>query len=274
LRPSLHVKATESPDPSQTILLMIAGDRQFSYALLNHLSKELFEFGYYTTEHLGDGEWTVFFEQNKVFAERYYQTAIAFNVAESILIPSEFYKAEETRLQLNAVYGNDVESNLITEFLPDWGMYNAYRVQESLHAIISRRFATGKFWNMNSVGLKSFLEDKQNTMLIDFRTDEFSVIVFKDNLLQLAQTFVYTSPEDVLYYLLKICQQLDLTQQSIKISLSGLIEKDSAIYRELYKYFIQLEFETLPDEIRIAEALHEYPDHYFSSICKLATCVL
>ena len=127
---------------------------------------------------------------------------------------------------------------------------------------------------MNSVWLKNYSEEKQSSILIDFNADEFSVIVFKDELLQLAQTFVYSSPEDVLYYLLKICGQLDLRQQEVKIILSGLIEKDSAIYRELYKYFIHLEFEALPSGIRIAEALNEYPDHYFSSISKLATCVL
>jgi hypothetical protein len=274
LRLSLHVKADESPGPSQTILLMIAGNKQFSYALLNHLSKEVFEFGHYTSEGFKDEEWADFFEQNKIFTERYHQTAIAFNVTESILVPSEFYKAEDTRLQLNAVYGNDVESNLITEFLPDWSIYNVYRLQESLHTAISRRFVTGKFWNINSVWLKSFSEKKQNSILIDFSTDDFSVIVFKDDLLQLAQTFAYSSPEDVLYYLLKICRQLDLTQKEVKIILSGLIEKDSSIYRELYKYFIRLEFESIPSEIRLAEALNEYPDHYFSSICKLATCVL
>jgi hypothetical protein len=110
--------------------------------------------------------------------------------------------------------------------------------------------------------------------MIDFRTDEFSVLVLNENQLQLLRSFSYSSPEDVLYYLLKICQQTGLSQQEVKIILSGLIEKDSTIFRELYKYFIHLEFEKLPGEISIAEELAECPQHYFSSICKLATCVL
>ena len=147
-------------------------------------------------------------------------------------------------------------------------------MQDPFHSVISRRFSTGKFWNLNSVFLKNFSAERKNAMLIDFRGNEFSVIVFKDNLLQLVQTFTYSSSADVLYYLLKISQQLGTSQQEVKITLSGLIEKDSAIYRELYKYFIHLDFEILPGGIRIAETLNEYPDHYFSSICKLATCVL
>jgi hypothetical protein len=111
-------------------------------------------------------------------------------------------------------------------------------------------------------------------MFIDFKQDEISVIILNESKLLLAQTFSYTTPEDVLYYLLKCCQQLGLSQQQVKVYLSGLIEKDSAIYRELYKYFIDLEFETLRNDIKLAEELKVHPEHYFSSISKLASCVL
>jgi hypothetical protein len=272
--PTLYIKTGNSTDPSQTILLMIAGENYFSFALLNHLSKELVEFGYYSKENIMTNSWTDFFEQNEVLSERYYQSAIAFKAAESILVPAEYYKSEDAWLQLKVIYGESVQSVLITEHLPDWNMYNLYRVPEALHSAISKRFVTGKFWNSHSVHLKNFPGEKQNAILVDFVMDEFSVIVFKNNALQLAQSFTCSSPEDVLYYLLKICQQLGLSQQEVKIILAGLIEKDSAIYRELYKYFIHLEFENLPDGIRIADALSQYPRHYFSSICKLATCVL
>ena len=85
---------------------------------------------------------------------------------------------------------------------------------------------------------------------------------------------MYTTHEDVLYYLLKCCQQLNLSQQQVYLFLSGLIEKDSALYRELYKYFIHLEFEQLANDIKLTDALTIHPPHYYSSISKLAACVL
>ena len=274
MKTNLHIKAGDNTDPSQSILLMNAGEKYFSFSRLNHLSKELIEFGYYSTENIKEDGWADFFEQNDVLSERYYQSAIAFNVAESVLVPAEYYRSEDVQLQLKTVYGNSVQSVLIAEHLPDWNMYNVYRVPGALHSAINKKFVTGKFWNANSVLLNNFSGEKKGAMLLDFRTDEFSIIVFKDNSLQLAQSFTYSSPEDVMYYLLKICQQFDLSQQDVKVVLAGLIEKDSSVYRELYKYFIHPEFENLPGGIRIAEALSDYPGHYFSFICKLATCVL
>ena len=122
MRPTLHIKTSEQIDPSHAILLMIAGEWQISYALQNHFSKEIVEFGYYTAEQLDGGELVDFFEQNEIFAERYYQTAIAFNAADSMLIPAEFYMPESTQLQLNAIYGSTVGTNLITESLPEWNI--------------------------------------------------------------------------------------------------------------------------------------------------------
>jgi hypothetical protein len=122
--------------------------------------------------------------------------------------------------------------------------------------------------------LKNFSPQQAGTIFIDFKTDEFSVVVVRENKLLLCQTFAYTAPEDVLYYLLKCCQQLNLSQQRVQLCLSGLIEKDSALYRELYKYFINLEFESLAKEIKLTTALTIHPEHYYSSISKLAACVL
>lgn len=271
---SLQIKAEHSPDPSQTILLMIAGDNHLSYAFLNRLTNELFEFGYYSSDNLNEEGWMNFFEEHAELSERYFQSAIAYSSPEALLVPSAFYKAEEAQLQHTAIYGQQVQSALITEFISEWNLYNIYRVSESLHTAAGKKFMTGKFWNIYSVHLKNSAHENQSSFLVDFRSDEFSVIVFKNGTLQLAQTFPYASPEDVLYYLLKVCNQLDISQQEVKIRLSGLIEKDSSIYRELYKYFIQLDFETISDSISISHALNEYPHHYYSSICKLAKCVL
>ena len=141
-------------------------------------------------------------------------------------------------------------------------------------ATISRKFLNGKFWHLYTVVLKNISAQQAESMIVDFKTDEFSLVILREGKLLLCQTFAYTTPDDVLYYLLKCCQHLSLSQQQTKIFLSGLIEKDSVLYRELYKYFIHLEFESLASDIKLAEELSAHPNHYYSSISKLAACVL
>jgi hypothetical protein len=90
---------------------------------------------------------------------------------------------------------------------------------------------------------------------------------------QLAQIFPYIKVEDILYWLLDICRQFSLPQTEVKLVLSGLIEKKSAIFKELYQYFLNIEFASVTDDIRLSGDFYEYPSHFFSSLFKLALCV-
>jgi len=239
---------------------------------MDYLSKELVEFGYFIAED--ETDYLQFLDETGLMNNRYYQTAVAYDANESVQIPLVIYKYEDGQIHLDATYGKTIHTNVISENISSLNLYNVYRMPASLHSSISRKFLSGKFWHLYTVILKNVTSQQQGTLFIDFKTDEFSVVVLKENKLMLCQTFAYAAPEDVLYYLLKCCHQFDLTQQQVQLFLSGLIEKDSALYRELYKYFINLEFESLARDIKLTTALTIHPEHYYSSISKLAACVL
>ena len=251
---------------------MIAGKRYCSFAVMNYLSKELLEFGYFTT-HDEEEDYKKFFEETEVLNTRYYQVLIAYDADESVQIPSAIYKYEDGQLHLDAVYGKNVHTTIVSENVPGWNFQNVYRLPASLQSAVSWKYLSGKFWNMCSVVLKNYTGNNGDAMILDFKTDEFSVLVLKGNKLKLAKTYSYSSPDDVLYYLLKVVHQLGLSQQETILFLSGLIEKDSAVYRELYKYFINVEFDSLSGDVKLSKELTTHPDHYYSSISKLAACV-
>lgn len=239
---------------------------------MNYMSKELVEFGYYNSE-LEENDYKKFFEETPALNKRYHQAAIAYDAHDAVQIPSVVYKYEEGQLHLDAISGKTIHTTIVSESIPERNIYNVYRLPSVLHSAASWKYLSGKFWNIYTVLLKASSPKDEDTMLVDFKPDEFSLVALKDNKLLLANTFSYRSPADVLYHLLKACQQLGFLQQTVILSLSGLIEKDSAIYRELYKYFIHPEFETLGDGVKLADELKVHPEHYYASISKLASCV-
>ncbi len=112
-------------------------------------------------------------------------------------------------------------------------------------------------------------ENKTGFIKADFSTNDFEVIVAKGDQLLLAQTFLYSTPDDVIYYLLKSCQQFSLSPQEVKLFLSGLIEKQSALFKELYQYFINIEFQNPDWKIYGHD---KYPSHFFTSLNDLLRC--
>lgn len=267
----LYIKSENALDAPEAVLLLVAGATYCSFGVMNQLTKELTEFGYFTIAN-EEEDYSAFFEEQEPLRKNYQQSVIGYDVTGSLLIPAAFYDEADARLNLELVYGPDGHPEVISEILTPYNLCNVYRLPENLKAA-ARKFSNGRPWHIYSVLLKNFSVTDKDVMLADFKTDEFTVVVFSKSKLLLAQTYFYSAPEDVLYYLLKICRQFELTQQETTVVLSGLIEKDSAVYRELYKYFICLEFDNLHGDIKLADALAAYPAHYFSTISKMAACV-
>ncbi|HNA96743.1 MAG TPA: DUF3822 domain-containing protein, partial [Chitinophagaceae bacterium] len=64
-------------------------------------------------------------------------------------------------------------------------------------------------------------------------------------------------------------QQFSLSQQTVSVRLSGLIDKQSALYKDLYQYFREITFR----EAGWHTVEPEYPAHFFTSLNDLAPCV-
>jgi len=156
-------------------------------------------------------------------------------------------------------------------------LYNIYRISADVDNLFAEKFSSLKRWHAYSLLLKSYkmFHAKGNPfwMKAVFYEDKMVVIVFKDSKLQMVQTFYYQDRKDVLYYLLNCCKQFELDPEKLILELSGFIDKQSALFNELQKYFLNISFEQIDYSINVTEELKEYPLHYFSSLLRMAVCV-
>jgi len=96
------------------------------------------------------------------------------------------------------------------------------------------------------------------------------VSVVKDGKHQLINSFNYRTEQEVTYILLNICNQFDI--ENIDVEISGLLEKSSALYKEIYKYFDTIGLTPLPENKNYIKEITEHPAHYFSHIFALDLC--
>lgn len=256
----------------QKVLLIRAGEQHFSFAITNHSTHELLQLTWYTIEQDGEHELQEIYAKHPELCHSFYRTLIAFDHPMSLLIPYSTYKQIGSRGALEAMYGVNGKHHIIDEAVPSWQLYNVYAIPGSVKDWISRHFTTASYQHHYSISIKQInTTDFEGSALIDFRVNDFTVIVSKANKLFLAQTFSYTTPADVIYYLLKLCKEFSFTQDSIRLSVSGLIEKESNLYRELVQYFLHIKFREGSWQIPAGEE-QEYPSHFFTSFNDLALC--
>lgn len=260
-------------EPARSILLIELGEKYCCLIILRKQNFEAERLVYYEADNeeklLSD-----VFAAHDEFNRHFSEVLINYSFPQSVTVPSKYYSYGDGKKMLQLMHGDGEVDAVLAEHLPEWQMYNVYEVPKPVHGWISMRFHSGKYWHGYSSSLNNFSKGAgNNVLLIDFKTGQFSVIVIKALKFQLAQTFAYTEPADVLYYLLRICDEFSLSQKEVKLVLSGFIEKDSSLYRELYNYFVNISFQPAPDIVRFPGSFGQYPAYFFSSIFNLATCV-
>lgn len=94
------------------------------------------------------------------------------------------------------------------------------------------------------------------------------------NNLQLANSFVFQSREDILFYLLAAAKDNEIDPAKAPLYASGFLRKQTALFKLLSRYFAKLKLQDAPEGVTLDAALSSIPQHYFYSHLILPLCAL
>lgn len=262
-----QINLQENTEIIQPVLNIRAGDNHFSTAITDHASGQLKQVMYYLEEDgITVGSIRDILDHDITKDHSFYQVRIGYDYPGNSLVPAAGFRQENAGLMKTEGLPAAVT---ITEHIPEWQLYNVYTVPGDIHGLLTGRFPSAKYWHQVSVGLKAMnAAAATGSLLADIRHTDFTVIAARSGKLLLAQTYEYSSPEDIIYYLLRICSQFSLSQNEVQMEVSGLIDRESALFKDLYQYFVHLHFRDAGWKMSNSE----YPSHFFTSLNDLAKC--
>ena len=266
LKELFHIKNDSSKNAPEVLSLRV-GEKHISFSVTDKSGTELYELAYGTAGVWNENELINFLAAYPALNSSFLAVLVAYDYPQSIVIPSADIKQEEAGILLNTLYHNNQLP--VVEAIPHWQLYNVFAAPKEIQEWVSKKFPAAKSGHQYSLETGNVTAaDSSGIIQVDFRKDDFTILVARESKLLLANAFEYSTPEDVLYFLLKICQQFSLQQQEVELQLSGLIDKKSTLYNELYQYFIHVKFREAS-----WNAQGEYPAHFFTSLNDLARCV-
>jgi hypothetical protein len=270
----------DSDELRNSQLLIEVGDKMFSYVIYH---KEQRRF-------LGLRQYNLDYTPGKTMLENlleiitnddllqipFKEAFIIYNYTDSNFLPEKVFHIELNQPVTEIIYGNAKKGLLLSEKVIGFKMYNIYRVPREIHALLQRKFASGNYWHYYTLLLNDGqMQTSSNEPVIKMvmRADQFLVAVFNGDKIQLVQSYTYQTPDDVSYYLLAICNRFKISQEKVTLIVSGLLDEQSRLYQELLKYFLQVQWDRLPETVKLDAAFASFPDHYFSPLLKMALCV-
>lgn len=264
-----------SVNPESCTLLCEVSNEGFSFCIKNEDTNSFLGLGVY---HFDKNKpavglpiaLQVIFHQKEILSGKFKKVCIVYSFCQSTLVPFSVYDKEKNEVLMNMMFGDLGQNETIqTDVITDKSMYNCYRIPTALLEVIQNQFPDASCLHQYSLLLKNkSVEDDHLTLI--FYTQKFIACLKKDGKYQLINSYNFETPEDVSYALLNICQQFNIADPQLIIH--GLLEENSPLYKDIYKYFIDIQLASLPPENVYAEEINKFPPHYFSYIFAIDSC--
>lgn len=208
----------------------------------------------------------------ELLQQSFTKTDIVWNFTESVLVPHEYFNSSATKETLELVHGDATQGEVKTDFLFRHNMHNIYRVPTAVTNVIAAKFPYANQSHIYSL-MPELVGKKDKQLFVVFYPKQLTAALMINGSVQVIQTLNYANGRDAAYHLLNICQQFDSAPDETQVHLSGMIDERSNLYSELYKYFLNLHFEPLPENFEYADGIKEHPQHFFSHLFATAACV-
>lgn len=199
---------------------------------------------------------------------------VIYNSIESSLIPLSGFSADLSEPLMDFSFGAAPRRTVLSEPIASEAIVNLYRLPEELYNSMRRLYPQARHQHIYSAMVPLYKKEAVHNAYIkvEFYTERYILLIYKDQQLLLANSYNYQTPEDVVYYMLALCEQLEISAKEVRIAAAGLIDGQSPLFAEINKFFAWVNFDAGPESADLSAVSSEYPSHYFANLIKLALC--
>jgi len=105
-------------------------------------------------------------------------------------------------------------------------------------------------------------------MFIKVDNSYVTIIVIKNKKLEFCNTYLFTNPEDFIYYVMLVIEELKIDPEKALVMVWGEIYSDSELFDNLHKYIRNVSIGRKPASLSFSYNFDEVPDHkYFGVYC-------
>jgi hypothetical protein len=191
-------------------------------------------------------------------------------------VPSGLFKENDAEKYFQFNHQQKEEHIIFSERIRAQDAVNVFAVSKLIHDSLRRMFEGFSLHHHTSAlmeGLHLQYRNKtEKTLFINISQENFEVVVTEGKKLLLCNTFSYRSAEDLLYYILFVCEQLEVNPEMAETILCGEIEKESAVYKLLVKYIRNVSFATQTNAVEFSYGFSELPQHFYYTVFSQILC--
>jgi hypothetical protein len=277
-----RILSLSSTAASQTVvdkkLCIEIGAHFYTYCISDQSGKQIIEFGCVETgKSVSAADLNSLFQNDFISATSFVDVVLVHNCQEMVLVPAAVHQPEINSTIIQTIHGDLEDWQVLEDDVHQWELYNVYGWKSELLSIVAERFPQVRHVQFVTGALRSLFKslsiEKDQLIKLYFYQKELIVVALKDSQLQIAQSFQFETPQDVIYHLLNLVDRLKLDLATVILEVSGLIDVKSETWKELNKFFIEVQLDEFSN-LQVDESLEEsIPAHYYTPFLISPRCV-
>lgn len=248
--------------PADSSLLVFLSPHQYSLSVLDRVSNTIVAFASHhwpvrqslikATEELAPEKWV---------NDTYTETTVVAQPAEYVLIPKDLFDPREIGTYLGFHSVADTTDSLMFDRMDALGLVGVYRLPEgllrSLNHLLHAPSIIAAPTSFLQLGMREYQAAKGDQLLIYFGAHNMYIVAIQQGKLLFCNSFEAETKEDVSYYSLAVCEQLQLSPEKVAVHAWG----DSATFAQqlatLQYYFKNTASGIRPQALKYADELRE-----------------
>ena len=251
------------------------GIYHFSYCLLNTTS---FTYDYVkkyslTSKDNTATEITEIINNDAILKAEFSSQSVAFVNFPSTLVPDRLYKKEEAETLL--AFNTKVNGTVLVDNIISQKARLIYSVPESILTIVSNFFTKAKYKSQESILIQQYsrLNTEKKKAYLYLNEQKVGVTIFNRDKLIFNNSFKYASKEDLLYYVLFSFEQLNISLDSIDVTIFGTIEDTDESFSLMYEYIRNIKLGKRPHQFTFPTEFNPLADHKYFGLFTQILCV-
>jgi len=195
----------------------------------------------------------------------------------STLIPSALFEESEKETFLNFSMEPEVKEKVLFDRLSRLEIVNVYGVNDTLHDQIFGFFPEAMVCHVASLliesiwmNFKNLITDKR--IFIFVREEAFNMLIFDKKQLVYSNAFHFRAPEDFVYFVIFVMEQLNLNPEEVPVTLLGNIETKTPHFELIFKYIRNIDFALRSESTHYSYVFDDVPGHLFYPLLNPVQC--
>jgi hypothetical protein len=193
----------------------------------------------------------------------------------STLVPSALFREEDAADYFHFNF-NEGDSTVHHEPVRAFDAVNVFGITRPLSESVNHLFGNCRLHHHATALLEgihlSYKKSGEKLFFLNVRKEHLDIVVTEGKKLIFFNSFITKNIDDLVYYVMFVCDRLQLNPETVATYLLGDVERESAVYNQLYKYIRNVRFIARPDVFDFSYVFKDIPPHFYFNLFSLALC--